>query len=110
MYIHCIYTPNTPLNTPIYALIYAFKQPINQVPLAVGCGAGMVIFFMSKKDVLPKWHMALVLLAFLSCIAWLDLIGNECVAVRKPIIVYPLYTFITICTPMYTSCIHQTHL
>ena len=54
-----------------------------QVPLAVACAAGMVIFCMSKSDVLPKWHMALVLLAFLSCIAWLDLIGNECVAVLE---------------------------
>ena len=46
---------------------------------------GTAMFQLSKDDELPKWSWVLVALAFLSTVAWLDLLGNECVAVLESI-------------------------
>jgi len=44
---------------------------------------GVVIFFTTNNDRVPDYHWLLVVLAFVSTVAWLDLIGNECVAVLE---------------------------
>ena len=47
---------------------------------------GFIMFFTSNngRD-LPKWNGLLVAMAFISTVAWLDLLGNECVAVLESI-------------------------
>ena len=46
---------------------------------------GATMFQLSNDDTLPKWNPILVALAFVSTVAWLDLLGNECVAVLESI-------------------------
>ena len=44
---------------------------------------GVLIFMTSNNNEIPSYHWVLVLLAFISTVAWLDMIGNECVAVLE---------------------------
>ena len=46
---------------------------------------GTAMFQFSNDDRLPSFNWALVAIAFVSTIAWLDLLGNECVAVLESI-------------------------
>ena len=46
---------------------------------------GMTLLFTSNNDRLPRWNALLVAMAFVSTVAWLDLLGNECVAVLESI-------------------------
>ena len=52
----------------------------------IGAGiAGIVMFLTSNNHQLPRWNGVLVFLAFVATVAWLDLLGNECVAVLESI-------------------------
>ena len=44
---------------------------------------GLIFFFTSSNEKLPRWNALLVAMAFVSTVAWLDLLGNECVAVLE---------------------------
>ncbi len=44
---------------------------------------GLLFFFSSDNRHLPSWNWALVALAFVATVAWLDMLGNECVAVLE---------------------------
>jgi sodium/potassium/calcium exchanger 6 len=46
---------------------------------------GATFFQLSNDEELPKWNWILVVMAFVSTTAWLDLLGNECVAVLESI-------------------------
>lgn len=46
---------------------------------------GVVLFLTSTNDALPRWNGFLVFMAFVATVAWLDLLGNECVAVLESI-------------------------
>ena len=43
------------------------------------------MFQLSNNDAPPKWNWILLTLAFISSISWLNLLGNECVAVLESI-------------------------
>jgi len=54
--------------------------------MIVGIVIGILMFFTSDNSTnLPKWNSVLVFMAFVSTVAWLDLLGNECVAVLESI-------------------------
>lgn len=53
------------------------------ITLAVSAVAGLVMFFSSNNEQLPSFNWVFVGLAFFSTVAWLDLLGNECVAVLE---------------------------
>eukprot|EP01062_Namystynia_karyoxenos_P066072 TRINITY_DN60093_c0_g1_i1.p1 TRINITY_DN60093_c0_g1~~TRINITY_DN60093_c0_g1_i1.p1 ORF type:complete len:609 (+),score=138.12 TRINITY_DN60093_c0_g1_i1:63-1829(+) len=55
--------------------------PFVGIPLIAAALLGLVVWVSSNDEALPRWHLFLVVVAFASTIAWLDLIGNECVAV-----------------------------
>eukprot|EP01065_Artemidia_motanka_P049414 TRINITY_DN8177_c4_g1_i1.p1 TRINITY_DN8177_c4_g1~~TRINITY_DN8177_c4_g1_i1.p1 ORF type:complete len:593 (+),score=103.32 TRINITY_DN8177_c4_g1_i1:248-2026(+) len=55
--------------------------PVVAIPLAIAAAFGVVVAFCTNNTDLPSWHLLLVLAGFVSTVAWLDLIGNECVAV-----------------------------
>jgi len=57
--------------------------PIFIIPLALAIVASLVIFFLTNNRAPPRWYMVFVLIGFVSTIAWLDMIGNECVAVLE---------------------------
>jgi len=44
---------------------------------------GLIFIFTSNNEKLPRWNALLVAMAFVSTVAWLDLLGNECVAVLE---------------------------
>jgi hypothetical protein len=46
---------------------------------------GIIMYFTSNNDSLPRWNGILVFMAFVATVAWLDLLGNECVAVLESI-------------------------
>ena len=46
---------------------------------------GTAMYQLSNDEALPRWNPILVVLAFVSTVAWLDLLGNECVAVLESI-------------------------
>ena len=56
------------------------------ISMIVGIVIGILMFFTSDNSTnLPKWNSVLVFMAFVSTVAWLDLLGNECVAVLESI-------------------------
>jgi sodium/potassium/calcium exchanger 6 len=46
---------------------------------------GVVLYLTSTNDALPRWNGFLVFMAFVATVAWLDLLGNECVAVLESV-------------------------
>ena len=44
---------------------------------------GYTSYCLTRDDKAPKWYIILVLIGFVATIAWLDLVGNECVAVLE---------------------------
>ena len=47
--------------------------------------AGSIMYQCSNDHEVPSWNWILVTLAFVATVAWLDLLGNECVAVLESI-------------------------
>jgi|EP00945_MAST-04E_sp_MAST-4E-sp1_P005414 sodium/potassium/calcium exchanger 6 len=74
------WTNGTPYDGFSYPIADGTNFPMIAVPLLMAAALGLFIYFASDDTTLPKWHMLLVGLAFLSTVAWLDLIGNEIVA------------------------------
>lgn len=73
--------------TPYYGFTYPLSSenslPMILVFIIVALITGVIIFFCTNNEVLPSWYMFLVSIAFLSTVAWLDLIGNEVVALLQ---------------------------
>jgi hypothetical protein len=46
---------------------------------------GILMYCCSSNTELPRFDSVLVFMAFVSTVAWLDLLGNECVAVLESI-------------------------
>jgi len=59
--------------------------PVVYIFLILATCCGILIFFTTNNNDVPSFHWALVVLAFVSTVAWLDMIGNECVAVLEAI-------------------------
>ena len=57
--------------------------PVVYVFILAAALIGVLIFMTSNNNEIPSYHWVLVLLAFISTVAWLDMIGNECVAVLE---------------------------
>ena len=77
------WTGGTPYDGFTYPLSPENSMPMILVPVLIGLIAGLIIFFCSDNVTLPRWYMLLVALAFVSTVAWLDLIGNEVVALLQ---------------------------
>ena len=57
--------------------------PVVYIFILAAALIGVLIFMTTNNTEIPSYHWALVLLAFISTVAWLDMIGNECVAVLE---------------------------
>ena len=88
------FSPNWNLNPPSGQATpwNGFAQPISSatggtplvlIPLALAAVLAIAMFCATNDSAPPKWYMVFVLIGFVATIAWLDLIGNECVAVLE---------------------------
>ena len=77
------WTGGTPYDGFTYPLNSDSTLPMIVVFLIPALILGLIIFFSTDNETLPSWYMLLVSLAFVSTVAWLDLIGNEVVALLQ---------------------------
>lgn len=57
--------------------------PVFWLVFLAAMGVSALLYFMTDNESVPRFHIVLVLLGFVATVAWLDLIGNECVAILE---------------------------
>eukprot|EP00941_MAST-03F_sp_MAST-3F-sp1_P001458 g1458.t1 len=60
-----------------------FGIPVVALPLFLALIFGIFVYCKTDDENLPNFYLFLMLIAFITTIAWLDMIGNECVALLE---------------------------